>query len=136
MFNTLLGGVLCVIGIYNIATYTGDLTPLFYLKFGGMTLVGGAVSLYGLVPTLYKSLSNIKLPQATEKVAVEEVKEVPMAKELSKEIKIEDVQEQDMVCIFYLTERLKGMAEGPEVCRKVNDMLFSLHHPQKDVKGA
>lgn len=126
--NTLLGLALAGFGAYNIYTYTGDLTIPFWLKYGGMVLGGGVISLYNLFPTLLSYAKNIKLPQNKTNIVE---KEETMANQLSKDILIQDEQSQDTQCLFYLTERLKGMPEGVELCKKLNTLIFDLHHPVK-----
>lgn len=121
--NILLGIGLAAFGGYSIYTYTGDTTPLFWLKYLGVTVLGAGISGWEAIPLL----KNIKLPALPMKSKVKET----AVKELNNEIKIEDSQEQDSVALFYLTERLKGDPEAVELLRKLNDKLFSLHHPIK-----
>lgn len=121
--NTLLGIGLAAFGGYSIYTYTGDTTPLFWLKYLGISGLGLGVAGWNTLPLL----KNIKLPTLPVKSQVKEI----VVKELNNEIKIEDSQEQDSVALFYLTERLKGDPEAVELLRKLNDKLFSLHHPIK-----
>jgi hypothetical protein len=120
MFNTILGLILAGYGVYTFSTYQGDLTPFYYAKYGILVLVGGGIALYnGLT-----QLKNIRFPSLL-------TKKENTVKELSKEIVIENEEEQDVQAIFYLTERLKGMPEGLELCKKLNALLFDLHHPSK-----
>ncbi len=123
MINTILGLVIAGIGGYSLYSYTGDLTPLVYLKFGGMSLIGGGFALYNLIP----SLLSFKLPVLPNKTEVK----VETVKELSPEIKIEDAQDMDTKCLFYLTERLKHDPESLDLLAKLNAKIFVLHHPAK-----
>ena len=122
MFNSLLGIGLGVFGAYSLYTNTQDFTPFIYLKFGGMMLLGFGIALWNSVPTLLSSLSNFKLPTLPKK-------ENTVAKELSKDIHMKTEEEQDLASVFYLTERLKDMPEGVELCSKLNGLIFTLHHP-------
>ncbi len=128
MLNSLLGLGLAIFGGYSIYTFTGDTTPVFWLQHLGMVLGGLGVVGWNTSPQVLSLLKNFKLPTIPQtNIPVKE----SAVKELNADIKIEDSQEQDSVCLFYLTERLKGDAEAVELLRKLNDKLFSLHHPIK-----
>lgn len=125
MVNNIIASVLVVIGMYNIVQ--GQMSdsiatpPLWWIKFGGMTLVGAGMLGYNLIP----QLANFKLPKF--------VGEKSVAKDLSEDIQIKTDEEKDMTAIYYLTERCKSVGDGLELCKKLNDLFFDLHHsPKKD----
>ena len=122
MLNILIGLGIAGFGLFNIvqAQFIDiDTTPLWWVKMLASSVVGLGFAGYELFPL-------IKLP----KFKLQE-KSVDMPKELGPEITIKTEEETDLECVFYLSERLKDMPEGLEMCRKINDLLFSLHHPLK-----
>ncbi len=127
MFNIFLGLGIGGYGLYSIFNPTGDMNINFWLKFGGMTIIGLGIALYNSLPLLYSQLTKIKLP------TLQTNKESPMAKELSGEIKVSNEQEQDFMSLFYLTERLKDDVEAQEALKTLNARIYNLHHPAKKV---
>lgn len=124
MVNTLIGAGLFLFGMYNIILANGsasiDTTPLFWAKYLGSVLIGGGVVAYNAYPLVLSKFANFKIS-----------KEPMVTNELSSDISIKGDQEQDITALFWLAERVKEDAEGIELCRKLSDKLFSLHHDLK-----
>lgn len=120
-----------------------DTTPMWWLQVLAAIIVGGYFAFSELVPHLWQFALNVRANMAegqtkavvTEKEVVNDVK----AEKSVTEIYIDTLEDKDMASLYYLTERCKDINDGAayKLCRDLNDVFFTLHHPQKteDVKG-
>ncbi len=126
MLNNIIAGIILLIGGYNIVQGQLDDTvstsPLWWLKFGGMSIVGLGWLGYSALPYL----SNLKLLKIPNLIGATDV-----AKDLGSDIQIKTDEEKDMTAIYYITERCKEVGNGLELCKQLNDLFFDLHHPVK-----
>lgn len=127
MVNTILGLAIASFGIYHVVQAqldsSIDTTPLWWLKMGGAILVGLGFAGYNV-------FTSFKLPQFSWPT-LNSGKSETMAKDLPAEIKIKTEEESDIEALYYLTERCKETPEALECLRKLNDILFTKHHPVK-----
>ncbi len=135
MLNNLIALGLLVFGAYNLIhgqMADLDTTPLYFIKYGGASLLGLSILGYNLFPTL-KGFKLPTLPKLTGE------KSVPMAKDLGADISVKTEEEQDMVALYYITERFRAVKDqavkdkGIALCKEVNGLLFDIHHPADKV---
>lgn len=132
MINIFLGLGLALYGIFRVVQAnsdpTIDTTIVWWLQNGGAILAGGGIATWGAIPLV----SNFKFPTFTTKK--EDVVNTVITEEMPDGIKIKTEEEADLSAIYYLTERCKKTGNGLELCKQLNDLFFSIHHPAKEEK--
>lgn len=137
MNPNLIGLGLAGYGVYLthfLMTTSGDVSATGWLKALGALLAGGGIVTYNSVGKVKELLSNYRAspslpvdkPQVADEVntnVLEPVAGITMSVEKSKD--------QDV--LYYLSERLKSSQEGLDYCRKINDLLFSIHHDKSNI---
>ncbi len=137
-FGAMLYGAYAI--YYANMNPTFDTTPMWWLQVLAAIIVGGYFAFSEFVPIVWQFAMNVRANMAEgEKKVITEIDLVKDDKVQSDEIYISDLEDKDMTCLYYLTERCKEINDGAayKLCRDLNDVFFTLHHPQKseDVKG-
>lgn len=134
MINILLGLGLAIYGIFRVVQAnldpTIDTTITWWLQNGGAILAGGSIAAWNAIPLVSGLIANFK-SSPTKK---EEIVNTIITEEMPDGIKIKSEEEADMSALYYLTERCKKTGNGLELCKQLNDLFFSIHHPAKEDK--
>ncbi len=118
-----------------------DTTPMWWLQVLAAIIVGGYFGLSDFLPQVWQFALRVKenMANGATKAVAPEVVDIKASK-TEEVIEIRSLEEKDMASLYYLTERCKAINDGAayKLCRDLNDVFFTLHHPQKaeDVKGA
>lgn len=133
--NNLLGIGVALFGAYlsyhNVTT-TDDVTLAMWGKALLALVAGTGIVGYNSFGFIKGKIAEFKSGKLGENLVknVNLVQGEPVAG-----ISIKTEEEKDMEAIFYLTERCKKEGNGLELCRQINDLFFSIHHPKEEVKN-
>lgn len=136
-FGAMLYGAYAI--YYAQMNPTFDTTPMWWLQVLAAIIVGGYFGLSSSLPQVWQFALRVKenMANGATKTVAPEANVDTKAEEV---IEIRSLEEKDMASLYYLTERCKAINDGAayKLCRDLNDVFFTLHHPQKaeDVKGA
>lgn len=136
-FGAMLYGAYAI--YYAQMNPTFDTTPMWWLQVLAAIIVGGYFGLSDFLPQVWRFALRLKANlQEPNGVVVTTVKTETKTDDTV--IEIRSLEEKDMASLYYLTERCKAINDGAayKLCRDLNDVFFTLHHPQKaeEVKGA